>query len=215
MKVKCYSFHLGICLQQNDLKFFIWKRTQLNKRKSWLHPLHLKEYLYICTEIKWILQYLNMLASISLQVIMEAIKWLSASTAVNLTERLSCDKILPHFLSQQGWELKCIEDWSGFCGPKKVKCGDPSNLLQIAKYIGCGSIDVVCVDLGKHYLCTLFIFPSISIPRRQFWTKLLFCWAVTLLIGALFGSSRLQLQNLNWLLIKSLDGEAQSTEMDS
>ena len=200
MKAKCYSFHLGICLQQNDLKFFIWKRAQLNKRKSWLHPLHLKEHLFICTEIEWILQYLNMLASISLQVIMEAIKWLSASTAVNLTaaERLKVvvTKYCHIFSANEGRELKCIEDWSGFCGPKKVKCGEPSNLLQIAKYIGCGSIDVVCVDLGKHYLCTLFIFPSISIPR-QFWAKLLFCWAVTLLIGALFGSSRLQLQNLN------------------
>ena len=119
MKAKCYSFHLGICLQQNDLKFFIWKRTQLNKRKSWLHPLHLKEYLYICTEIKWILQYLNMLASISLQVIMEAIKWLSASTAVNLTERLSCDKILPHFLSQ--WRARIEVHWRliRFLWPKK------------------------------------------------------------------------------------------------
>ena len=117
--------------------------------------------------------------------------------------------------ADKGRELMCIDDWSGICGLKKVKCGNPSNLLWIAKYIGCGPINVVCVDLGKHYLCTLFIFPSVLMPRGQLWAKLLFCWAVTLPIRALLGSSKLQYQNFNQLLIKSLDGEAQSTEMDS
>lgn len=121
-----------------------------------------------------------------------------------------------HTLSaDEGRELTYIDDWSGFCGLKKVKCGNPSNLLWIAKYIGCGPINVVCVDLGKHCLYTLIVFPSVLMPRGQLWAKLLFYWAVTLLIRALLGSSKLQCQNFNQLLIKSLDGEAQSAEMDS
>ena len=113
----------------------IWKRTQLNKRKSSHHPLYLKEYFFTCTEIEWILHQLDMLLDISSQVIMEAVKWLPASPAVNLTERfkvfqrLLCwrfcyfeagDKTLPHFLSCQDEvrNLKCTEDWSGFCGPQ-------------------------------------------------------------------------------------------------
>ena len=35
----------------------------------------------------------------------------------------------------------------------------------IAKYIGCGPINVVCVDLGKHCLYTLIVFPSVLMPR--------------------------------------------------
>ena len=30
----------------------------------------------------------------------------------------------------KGWELKCIKDWSGFCGLKKVKCGDPQTAFR-------------------------------------------------------------------------------------
>ena len=82
-----------------------------------------------------------------------------------------------------------IDDWSGFCGLKKVRCGNPSNLLWIAKYIGCGPINVVCVDLGKHCLYILIVFPSVLMPRGQLWAKLLFYWAVTLPIRALLGSS--------------------------
>ena len=98
-------------------------------------------------EKEWILQHLNMLVSISLQVIMEAVKWLSTLTALNLTERLKVlkrllcwifcyfgarEETLPHFVSWQGaridvhWRLIRFQ-----CGLKKVKCGNPSNLLWI------------------------------------------------------------------------------------
>ena len=58
------------------------------------------------------LQYLKMLVSISLQVIMEAVKWLSASTAVNLMERpkVVAMKHCHIFSANEGQELKCIED---------------------------------------------------------------------------------------------------------
>ena len=112
----------------------IWKRTQLNKKKSCHHPLHLKEYLVICTEVEWILHQQDLLLDISSQVIMEAVKWLFASPAVNLTERLKvfqrllcwtfcyyedCDKTLPHFLSCQdeGRKLSALT-YFGFLWPE-------------------------------------------------------------------------------------------------
>ena len=53
-----------------------------------------------------------MLVGIILQVIMEAVKWLSASTAVNLMERLKvvAMKHCHIFSASEGRELKCIED---------------------------------------------------------------------------------------------------------
>ena len=134
MKAKRFSFYLRICLKQNDLQVLIWKRTQLNKKKSCHHPLHLKEYLVICTEVEWILHQQDLLLDISSQVIMEAVKWLFASPAVNLTERLKvfqrllcwtfcyyedCDKTLPHFLSCQdeGRKLSALT-YFGFLWPE-------------------------------------------------------------------------------------------------
>ena len=155
--------------------FLTWKRTHLNKRKSWLHPMHLKEYLFICTEIEWILQYLNMLVSIyckwSWRLWNGCPLWLlwiwqrghkcCKDFCVEFFAKLELAMQHCHILSaDEGWELKCI---NGFCGLKKVKCGDCSNHLQ------CG----LCRPWKALYLCTLFIYPSVLMPRGQFWADLL------------------------------------------
>lgn len=84
----------------------IWKRTQPNKRKSCHHPLNLKEYFFICTDIEWTLQQLDMLRDISSQVIMEAVKWLPAPPAVNLTERLKVFKRLLRWIFYYFWSRR-------------------------------------------------------------------------------------------------------------
>ena len=50
MKVKRYSFHFRICLQQNVQKIFYLKKSLTEQDKKFTYPLHLKEYLFICTE---------------------------------------------------------------------------------------------------------------------------------------------------------------------
>lgn len=68
---------------------FYLKKNTTKEEKKLTSPFAFEgRILFICTEIEWILQYLNLLISISLQVIMEAVKGLSALTAVKLTERL-------------------------------------------------------------------------------------------------------------------------------
>ena len=101
---------------------------------------------------------------------MEAVKWLSASTALNLTVRLKVvvTKHCHIFSANERARIEVHQRLIRFLWPEKSQMWQPPNCLQIAMYIGGGPINVVCVDLGKHHLCTLSTFTSILMPRGQF-----------------------------------------------
>ena len=93
MKVKRYSFHIRICLQQNDLQIFYLKKSSTKQDKKLTSPFALKEiFVYLCRDRIDI----TVAEHGGEQVIKQAVIRLFTTTSVNLTERL---KVLQRLLS--------------------------------------------------------------------------------------------------------------------
>ena len=81
MKVKRYSFHLRICLQQNDLQIFYLKKRSTKRDKKLTSPFALKEmFVYLCRDRI----YITVAEHAGEQVIMQAVIRLFTTTAVTV-----------------------------------------------------------------------------------------------------------------------------------